>query len=110
MAAMARRLRLLRLRRPSRLAPGRWQVHVFRVWRPYLGDSGHDLRPDANTIDGMVHRLLAIRHRQGRDLGPEPEADAGDRLLPDHVGNAASAAVGAGAPGSRTPSRCGGGG
>ena len=64
-----------------------------------LGDGGHDLRPDADAADGVVHRVLAVRHAEGRDLGAEPAAVAGDRLLPDRVGDAAPAAVGAGAAG-----------
>ena len=57
----------------------------------------------------MVQRLLAVRYRQRRDLGTEPEADSGDRLLPDCVGDAASAEVGAGAPGPGPVGRDGGG-
>ena len=49
-------------------------------------------------------------HRQGRDLGAELEADAGDRFLPDRVGYAASAAVGAGTPGAGPAGRAGGSG
>src|ERR1035441_4543651 len=33
-----------------------------------LGDRGHDLRPDADAADCVVHSLLVVRHRQGRDL------------------------------------------
>ena len=43
--------------------------------------------------------MLAVHDGQGRDLRTEPEADAGDRLLPDRVGGVAPAPVGAGAPG-----------
>jgi len=45
------------------------------------------------------HRMLAVRHGQGRDLGAEPAAVPGDRLVPDGVGDAGPPAVGAGAPG-----------
>ncbi len=99
-AAMARWLCLPELRPRWGVAPGRWSLHVPRVRRPNVGDSGHDLRPDPHAADGMVHRLLAVRQRQGWHLGAEPEADAGDRLLSDGVGDAASAEVGAGAPGA----------
>jgi hypothetical protein len=27
-----------------------------------LGDGRHDLRPDADPADGVVHRVLAVRH------------------------------------------------
>ena len=65
---MVRWLRLRGLRPPWGLAAGRWQVHVLRVRRSYLCDGGHDLRPDANAVDSVVQRLLAVCHRQGRDL------------------------------------------
>jgi transposase-like protein len=41
----------------------------------------------------------AVRHGQGRDLSAEPAAVPGDRLLPDRVGDAGPATVGAGPPG-----------
>jgi hypothetical protein len=44
-------------------------------------------------------RVLAVRHAEGRHLGAEPAAVPGDRLVPDRVGDAGPAAVGAGAPG-----------
>jgi hypothetical protein len=72
--------------------------------------AGHDLRPDADAADGMVHRVLAVRHAEGRHLGAEPAAGAGDRLLPGRVGDAGPAAVGAGAPGRGPAGRDGGGG
>ncbi len=74
-------------------AGGRWSVHVLRVRRPYVGDRRHDLQPDAHAVDGMVQRLPAIRHRQGWDIGTEPETNAGYRLPLDRVGDVASAAV-----------------
>ena len=89
MAAVAQRLRLPELLPRRRLASGRWPVHVFRVWGAHFGDSGDDIRPDPYAADGLVHRLLAVCHRQGRDLGPELEAHPGDRFVPDRVGDAA---------------------
>ena len=59
---------------------------MLRVRKPYLGDRGHDFRPDTNAVDGVVHCLLAVCHRQGWEFGAEPEADAGDWLLPDGMG------------------------
>jgi len=47
----------------------------------------------------MVRRLLAVRQRKGWHLGAEAEADAGDQLLSDGLGEAASVEVGAGATG-----------
>ena len=64
-----------------------------------LGDSGHDLRPDADAADGLVHGVLAVRDPEGRRLGAEPAARAGHRLLPDRLGDARPATLGAGAPG-----------
>lgn len=40
----------------------------------YIGDGRHDLRPDAHAAHGVVHRLLAVRHPEGRRLGPERPA------------------------------------
>lgn len=99
MAAVAVRLRMSGLWPQRGLAAGRWQVHVLWVRRPDIGDRRYDLRPHANPVDCLVYGLLAVRHREGWDLGAEPEEDAGDRLVPNRVGNAAPAAVGAGPPG-----------
>src|SRR5665647_1897046 len=52
-----------------------------------------------HAADGVVHGLLAVLHWQGWDLGPQPQAGPGDRLLPDRLGDAAPVAFGAGAPG-----------
>src|SRR3954470_10342027 len=60
--------------------------------------AGHDLRPHADAADRLVHRLLAVRRRQGRHLGAEPAALSRDRLLPDRVGDAAPLTLGVGAP------------
>jgi hypothetical protein len=46
------------------------------------GDGWHDLRPDPDAAEGVVHQVLAVRHAGGRRLGAEPAAVAGDRLLP----------------------------
>ena len=63
----------------------------------HLGDGRRAVRPQADAADGVVHRLLDVRRAEGRRLRAEPAALAGDRLLPDGVGDAAPAAVGAGA-------------
>src|SRR4051812_1213934 len=65
----------------------------------HLGDRGHDLRPHPAAAGRVVRRVLAVRRRQGRNLGADPAAIPGDRLLPDRLGDAAPAALGAGAPG-----------
>ena len=54
--------------------------------------------------------LLAFCYRQRWDLGAEFEADPGDRLLPDSVGDPSSPAVCADPPRSGAPLREGGGG
>jgi transposase-like zinc ribbon protein len=77
-------------------------------WR--LGDGGHGLRPDPDAADGVVHRVLAVRHPEGRHLGAEPAAVAGDRLLSDRVGDAPPAVVGAGPAGPGPAGRDGAGG
>ena len=110
MAALARRFHLLALQVRHGLAAGRWPAGMRRVQFADLGDGGHDLRPDADAADGMVHRVLAVRHAEGRYLGAEPAAVPGDRLVPDRVGDAGPAAVGAGAPGPGPAGRDGGGG
>src|SRR5450756_1840853 len=65
---------------------GGWAVGDGRYkcagcWGAYLGDRGHPVRPAADAADGVVHRLLDVRFAEGRRLGVEPAADAGDRLL-----------------------------
>ena len=75
----------------------------------FFGD--HPTKAKISTLIGGIllvvttGSLLAVRHRKGRDLGVEPEADPGDRLLPDRVGDVASDEVGACAPGPRTAGR-----
>jgi len=73
-------LRLLRLRPRRGLAAGRWAVRVRQLPGAHLDDGGHDLRPDAHAADGMVHRLLVVRLRQGRHLRAEPAAVIGELL------------------------------
>ena len=51
------------LRPRRRLALGRWPLHVSGVFDTQFGDGRYDLRSDADTLDDMVHRLLAVRHR-----------------------------------------------
>ena len=53
----------------------------------------------ADAADGVVHRLLDVRYGLRRRLGAGPAAGAGDRFVPDGVGDVAPAALGAGAPG-----------
>src|SRR5680860_1269665 len=64
----------------------------------HVTDGGHDLRPDAHAADGVVHRVLAVRHPEGRHLGAEPAAGTRDQLVPDGLGDAAPGALGAGPP------------
>ena len=63
-AAVAGGLRMLGLWPPGSVAPRRRPTDVLRVREPFLGDRGHDLRPYANAVDGLVQRLLAVRQRQ----------------------------------------------
>jgi len=37
---------------------------VRRLPRAHLGDGGHDLRPDTDTADCVVHGVLAVRHAE----------------------------------------------
>src|SRR5882762_10217310 len=46
--------------------------------RPVRGDGWDDYRADSYASGGVVSRLLALRHRQGRDLGAESTEDVGD--------------------------------
>ena len=77
------------------VAARRWPDRVCQLSPPHLGDGGDDLRPDAYAAHGVVHRVLAVRHAEERYLGAEPAAGPRDRLVPDGVGDAASAALGA---------------
>src|ERR1035437_7238149 len=98
MVAVAGWLRLPGLR-PRGVAVGGWAVHVFRVRRPNLRYGWDDFRWHPYAADRVVYRLLAFRHRKGRDLGAELETVAGSRLLPDGLGHASSVAVCSGASG-----------
>jgi hypothetical protein len=49
-------------------------VAVLGLRPAYLDHRGHDLRPHPDAADGVIHRLLAVRRRQGRNLGAEPAA------------------------------------
>jgi hypothetical protein len=53
----------------------------------------------------VVHRLLAVRHQQGRHLCPRPAALGRNRVLPNRLGDAAPSAIGAGAAGQGPTSR-----
>lgn len=55
---------------------------------PLLRHRRNDLRPHAHAADPVVHRLLAVRHRQGRDCRAESAAYAGRWFLPDRMGQA----------------------
>ena len=53
---------------PSCGHEGGWRLgdgplHVSGVFDTQFGDGRYDLRSDADTLDDMVHRLLAVRHR-----------------------------------------------
>jgi len=94
---MARRVRVPGLCAAGRVAAGRRSAPLRVVPLGDVSDGGDDLRQDAHPAHGVVHRLLAVRHPEGWGLGSEPAASAGDQLLPDGVGDAAPAALGAGA-------------
>ena len=49
------------------MAAGGRPVGVRRVLAPHVGDRGHDLRPNAYAVDGVVPRVLVVRDRQGKD-------------------------------------------
>ena len=68
---MAGRFRVPGLRPSWGVAAGGRQAQVFGVRAPYLGDRGHDLRPDANAADSLVHCLLAVRDRERWDFGTQ---------------------------------------
>ena len=87
-ASLAGGLRVHGLRPRRRVAARRRAVDVPRVPFADVADRGHDLRSHAHAADGLVHGLLAVRHAKGRDLRARAAARAGDRLLPDGVGDA----------------------
>ena len=90
-AALARRIRLRALRPCRRVADERCPAQVRGLRCSYLGDGWHDLRPDVDAADRVVHGVLAVRHPEGRHLGTGLAAVAGDRLLSDGVGDAGRA-------------------
>ena len=59
-ATVARRLGLSGLQPRWRLAAERWSVPVRRMRGSYVGHGRHDLRTDAHTVDGLVHRRPAL--------------------------------------------------
>ena len=97
-------------RAAAMLAAGRRADRVRRLRPSDLGDGEYDLRLDADAADRVASRLLAVRHRQGRDLRPASAASAGDQLLPHAVGDAAPGAVSAGPAGPGPAGWRGGGG
>ncbi|MEW6749706.1 MAG: hypothetical protein AB1505_01845 [Candidatus Latescibacterota bacterium] len=60
---------------------------------------GDDPRSHAAAADGVVGRLLAIRHREGRNPGAELEAHARHGVLPEGLGHGAPTALGVRAAG-----------
>ena len=90
------------------VADGRYKCSGLR--RADVGNGRHAVRPPADAAHGVVHGLLDVRRAEGRRLGAEPAAGAGDGLVPDGVGDAAPAALGAGASGPRPADRHGRGG
>lgn len=68
----------------------------------------HHLRPNADAADGVVLRLLAVRHPEERHLGAERTTHPGHRLVPGGLGDAAPPALGAGAAGEGAANREGG--
>jgi len=41
------------------------------VWRAYVSDRRHGVRPDENAAEGVVQRLLAVPYEQGRRFDAE---------------------------------------
>src|SRR5208282_5274343 len=69
---------------PSCDHSGAWRLRDGRFMCPECGyrtstTAGTNLRPNAHTVDGVVHCLLALCHSQGRNLSAQPEAHPGDR-------------------------------
>jgi len=108
-AALAYRFRLPGLSGARRLASGRRALQVHRVRCALLRHRRNDLRPHTHAPDPVVHRLLAVRHRQGRDRCAESEAVARCRFLSDRVGHASPAEGRARSSRARAPGRHRGG-
>jgi transposase-like protein len=88
---MARGLPLPAMRVCRRVDCRRWALQVRELRRPDIGNGGNSVRSPANASDGVVRGVLDVRCGQGRHIGAELAAGAGDRLLPDGVGADASA-------------------
>ena len=86
-----------------RLGDGRFMCCACGARTSVTAGTIFDRTPYAT--DGLVHRLLAVCHRQGRNLGLELEAHPGDRFVPDRMGDAASTPFGIGASRSRSVDR-----
>lgn len=100
LAALAGRLRVPALRERRRLDGRRWWVPVRVVPCADSGHGGHDVRSSSDAADGVVRGLLDdVRVAEGRLVHVEFAACAGGRFVSDRVGDAASAAIGAGASG-----------
>jgi hypothetical protein len=56
--------------------------NASRLSPVHLGEANMPFRPDADAADGVVHCVRAGRSGHGRDLGAEPAAGSGDRLVP----------------------------
>ena len=64
-------------------------VVLRRLRSPRLGDGGHDLPRDAHAADDLVRRGVADDQPEAWDLSAGAQADAGDWLRADGVGDAA---------------------
>ena len=110
-AALAGRVRLPVLRSCRRLAAGRRPVSsALAVTARTSVTAGTIFDRTRTPLTVWFTACWLFATAKGRHLGAEPAAVAGDRLLPDRVGDAAPAAVGAGAAGPGPAVRDGGGG
>src|SRR5665647_2588862 len=99
LVALAGWLRLSSVCSSWRLESRRRPPQVRSVWGSDVSHGGDDVRPPQDSADGVVRGMLGVRFRQGRHVRVESAAVLGDRLVSDRVGDAASAALSAGAPG-----------
>src|SRR5712691_11276314 len=60
----------------------RCPVQVRCLRQAHVGHGWDLVRPAADAADGVVRRVLDVRHAEGRRLGAERAAGAGDRLVP----------------------------
>lgn len=88
----------------------RWPLQVRRLRCENVGHSWNALRPPTHAAHGLVHRLLDVRCTDERHLRSQPAAAARDRLVPNSVGAAAPAALGACPTRQGPPDGHGGGG